>query len=179
MNNQSLRDERNLMKANIELRQKIVTPGVQHRALAEMEGTWDTISRIWIAPHKPPILSTGTCEQKMLFNGRYLQQVFSGEGKREKFNGVNLMGYDTHAKMFISIWIDSMNTGIYFFEGSADAEGKTITQKARYDDPVRGLTVWRSIIRVIDKNTLEYEMYLSSGEGEKEKKMEMTLLRKK
>jgi hypothetical protein len=28
-----------------------------------------------------------------------------------------------------------MSTGIYFFEGTAGAEGKTITQESHYHDP--------------------------------------------
>jgi hypothetical protein len=53
-----------------------------------------------------------------------------------------------------------MQAMIYFFEGTASADGKTITQKCSYDDPVRGSMVWRSVTRVVDDNTLEYECSL-------------------
>jgi len=56
-------------------------------------------------------------------------------------------------------------------------DGKTITQESSYDDPVRGPTVWRSVTRIVDDNTLEYEMYLISKGGKEEKMMEMTVTR--
>ena len=71
-----------------------------------------------------------------------------------------------------------MSTGIYFFEGTAGTDGKTITQESRYDDPVKGPTIWRSVTRIKDDNTLEYEMYLKPKGGKEEKMMEMTVTRK-
>jgi hypothetical protein len=55
-----------------------------------------------------------------------------------------------------------MSTGIYYFEGTASADGKTITQESSYDNPARGPTVWRSVTRIVDDDTLQYEMYLTS-----------------
>jgi hypothetical protein len=71
-----------------------------------------------------------------------------------------------------------MSTAIYFFEGGSSADGKTITQKSSYDDPVKGPTVWRSVTRIKDDNTLEYEMYFAPKGGKEEKMMEMTVTRK-
>lgn len=71
-----------------------------------------------------------------------------------------------------------MSTGIYYFEGTASANGKTITQESSYDDPVKGPTVWRSVTRIKDDNTLEYEMFLIPKRGKEEKVMEMTVTRK-
>ena len=36
---------------------------------------------------------------------------------------------------------------------------------------------WRSVTRVVDNNTLEYEMYLTPKGGKEEKMMEMTVIR--
>ncbi len=128
----------------------------------------------WI-PGKPPVESTGTCEQRMIFDGRYLQQEYTGEMMGSPFTGINLIGYDNHAKKYVSTWIDSMSTGIYYFEGTAT--GKTTTQGSSYDDPVRGPTVWRSVTRIVDNNTLELEMFLTPRRGKEEKVMEMTVTR--
>jgi hypothetical protein len=89
------------------------------------------------------------------------------------------MGYDNHAKKYVSVWLDSMNTGIFFFEGFASADGKVITQECTYDDPVRGPSVWRTVTRFKDDNTVEFEMFLTpKGGGASEKMMEMTMIRK-
>jgi hypothetical protein len=78
----------------------------------------------------------------------------------------------------VSVWLDSMSTGIYYFEGTASADGKVITQNCQYDDPVRGISVWRSVTRIKDDNTLEYEMFITPRGGKEEKMMEMTVTRK-
>ena len=70
-----------------------------------------------------------------------------------------------------------MSTGIYFFEGTAGPDGKTITQESRYDDPVQGPMKYRAVTRVVDENTLVFEMYASGKKGKKEKMMEMTYSR--
>ncbi len=167
------------MQATMEVYKKVGTPGDPHKRLASMVGSWTTKTKAWMEPDKPPVEGKGTCEQKMLLDGRYLQQEYTGDMMGEPFTGINLIGYDNHAKKYVSTWIDSMSTGIYYFEGTASPDGKTITQESRYDDPVRGPTTWQSITRIVDDNTLEYEMYLTSEGGKKEKMMEMTVARKK
>jgi hypothetical protein len=74
--------------------------------------------------------------------------------------------------------MDSMGTGIMVFEGTADAAGKTITQMARYDDPVRGPMQWRSVTKTVDDNTVLFEMYSTGSSGKEEKMMEITYTRK-
>ena len=166
------------MQAMMDVYKKVGTPGGPHKVLASMAGSWTTKTRAWMEPDKPPMEGTGTCEQKMLLDGRYLLQEYTGEMMGSPFTGINLIGYDNHTKKYVSIWVDSMSTGIYYFEGTASADGKIITQENSYDDPVRGPTVWRSVTRIVNDNILEYEMYLSSKGGKEEKMMEMTVTRK-
>ncbi len=166
------------MQKMMEVYKKVGTPGEPHKLFASLEGTWTTRTRSWMEPDKPPMETTGTCEQKLLLDGRFLQQIYTGDMMGEKFTGINLIGYDNHAKKYVSAWIDSMSTSIYYFEGTARAGGKTITQESSYDDPVRGPTVWRSVTRIKDDNTLEYEMYLTDKKGKEEKMMDMVVTRK-
>jgi hypothetical protein len=167
------------MQAMMEVYRKVGTPGEPHKMLASLEGSWTTKTRGWMEPDKPPTDSTGTCEQKMLLGGRYLQQEYTGDMMGEPFTGINIIGYDNHTKKYVSTWIDSMSTGIYCFEGTVSSDGKTITQENSYDDPVRGPMIWRSISRFVDDNTLEYEMYMIPKSGKEEKMMEMTVSRKR
>ncbi len=167
------------MQAMMEVYKKVGTPGAPQKTLAKLAGSWNTKTKAWMEPDKPPMEGTGTCEQKMLFDGRYLQQEYAGEMMGDKFAGINLIGYDNHTKKYVSIWIDSMSTGIYYFEGSASEDGKIITQEASYDDPVKGPTRWRSVTRIVNKNKMEYEMYLTSKGRKEEKMMEMTVTRRK
>lgn len=158
---------------------KAAAPGAAHEMLAKMAGTWTTHTKSWMAPGKPPMESSGTSAQKMLFDGRYLQQEFFGDMMGTPFTGFGLCGYDNQKERFVSTWIDSMSTAIYYFEGSGDAEGGTITQVCRYEDPVRGPMKLRSVTRIVDDDTHLFEMYGTDSSDKEQKMMEITYTRKR
>jgi hypothetical protein len=162
----------------MEIYKKVGTPGEPHKLLAKLEGSWTTRSRGWMEPDKPPVESTGTCEQRMILGGRYLRQEYSGDMMGQPYTGINILGYDNHTKKYQSVWIDTMSTGVYFFEGTAGKDGKAIMQECNYDDPVRGPSLWRTVTRIKDDNTVEFEMFLTPKGGKEEKMMEMTIVRK-
>jgi hypothetical protein len=131
-------------------------------------------------PGKPPEGSTGTCEQKMLLDGRFLQQEYTSESTGETFTGINIIGYNNHTKKYQSVYMDTiMGTPMYYFEGTASADGKTITQESSFDDPIRGSVTRRSITRIVDENTLVYEMFNIPKGGKEVKVGEMTVSRKR
>ncbi len=163
----------------MEVYQKLGIPGAPHKLLASMAGSWNTQLKSWTEPNKPPMESTGTSEQKMLLGGRFLQQKFTSDMMRSPFTGIGFTGYDNHTKKYVSTWMDSTGTGILFFEGTASADGKTITQEYYHDNPVRGPMKWRSVTRIVDNNTWMFEMYGTDKNGKEEKGMEITYTRKR
>jgi tellurite resistance-related uncharacterized protein len=165
------------MQAMMEVYKKVGTPGESHKLLAKLEGSWTTKSR-GFEGGKQVMESIGTCEQKLVLDGHYLQQFYTGDMMGAPFTGINLLGYNNHTKKYESVWLDSMSTAIYFFAGKGSADGKTITQECSYDDPVKGPAVWRSVTRIKDDNTLEFEMFIKPKGGKEEKMMEMTVSRK-
>jgi len=166
------------MQKIMEIYTKAGTPGEPHKLLAKLEGNWETKSRGWADPDSPPRESMGSCEQKMVLGGHYLRQEYSGDMMGMPYKGISFMGYNNHTKMFESTWIDSMSTAIYKFEGTANRAGNIITQECRYDDPVRGPAVWRTVTKVKDDNTLEFEMFITPRGKKEEKMMEVTYTRK-
>ncbi|HET6489444.1 MAG TPA: DUF1579 domain-containing protein [Syntrophales bacterium] len=161
----------------MEIYRKLGAPGAPHKQLAGMEGSWSTRIKTWMGPDSPPMESRGTSEQKMLLGGRFLQQVFTSE-MMGGYSGIGFTGYDNHTKKYVSTWMDSMSTGLMVFEGTAGADGKTITQTSRYDDPVRGPMQWRTMTRIVDDNTFLFEMYGTYKGSKEEKMMEITYTRK-
>ena len=166
------------MQKVFEIYKKVGTAGEQHKLLAKLEGNWTTKSRGWLDPDTPPRESVGTCEQKLILDGHYLRQEYAGDMMGVPFTGISLMGYNNHTKKYESIWIDSLSTAIYKFEGTAGRDGRTITQECSYDDPVRGPAVWRTVTRIKDDDTLEFEMFVTPKGKKEEKMMEMTYSRK-
>jgi Protein of unknown function (DUF1579) len=167
------------MQAVMEMYKKLATPGAPHQMLASLAGSWNTRTRGWAEPNNPPMESTGTCEQKMLLGGRFLHQEYTGEMMGSPFTGIGVTGYDNHSKRFVSTWMDSMGTGILFFEGIASADGKTITQESHHHDAVRGPMTWRSVTKIVDDNTYLFELYSTDKRGKEETMMEITYTRKK
>jgi hypothetical protein len=165
-------------QAIMEIYRKAGTPGDHHKLLAKLEGSWITKTKGWMEPGKPPTESIGTCEQRLVLDGRFLRQEYSGDMMGVPFTGINFLGYDNHTKKYVSVWFETMSTGIYYFEGALSADERTITQECCYDDPVKGPSVWRSVTMIKDDNTLEYEMYLTPKGGKQEKVLEMTVTRK-
>ena len=166
-------DTQKMMKVYKELG----TPGAPHMLLARMAGKWKANVKTWMEPGKPPQEHAGTSEQKMILDGRYLQDEESMEMMGAPYKGMGLTGYDNFTKKYNSIWIDSMSTRLMYFEGTAGADGKSFTMESSFNDPVRGPMKNRSITKIVDSNTYTFEMFATDKSGKEEKMMEITYTR--
>jgi len=166
------------MPSAMDVYRDLATPGAPHKLLAGMAGNWSVKGSCVMEAGKPPVEHTGASEQRMILGGRFLQQEFSGEMMGSPFSGIGFTGYDNHSGKYVSTWMDSMGTGIYYFEGTAGSDGKSIIQTCDYDDPVQGPAKWRSVTRAVDANTLVFEMYITGKSGVEEKMAEMIYTRK-
>lgn len=165
-------------QAMMDVYTKLATPGEPHKQLASLAGSWTTTTKSWMEPDKPPMESTGSCEQKMLLGGRFLQQECTGDMMGQPFTGIGVIGYDNHTKKYVSTWMDSMGTGIFSMEGTASADGKTISEKGQYDDPIEGRMKLRAVWKIADGNTEIFEMYGTGKRGKEMKMMEIAYTRK-
>lgn len=163
----------------MECYQELGTPGEPHKLLARMAGSWDAKVKSWMEPGNPPTESKAHCESRMVLGGRFLQEEFTGDMMGMPFTGMGSAGYDNHTEKYVSTWMDSMGTAILFFEGTAGADGKTITQESHYDDPFKGPMKWRSVTKIVDDNTHLFEMYTSDQSGKEEKMLEIAYTRKR
>ena len=170
--------DKNKAKNEMEAYQKYSIPGAPHRLLARMAGSWKTNTKSWFEPGKPPTESKGSCEQKMILDGRFLHQAFTGDMMGALFTGVGITGYDNFKKRYVSTWMDSMSTGIFFFEGISSSDEHTIAMECRTEDPVRGSVRWRSMTRIVDDDTHLFEMYITDRSDKEQKMMEITYTRK-
>lgn len=156
---------------------ELSAPGAPHRLLARMAGTWDMKGSCRMEPGGDLIEHTGISEQRMILDGRFLQQEFRGEMMGVPFTGIGFTGYDNHTGKYVSTWIDSMGTGIYHFEGTGSSDSSTITQTCSHDDPVRGPVTWRNVTRLVDDNTIEFRMYTIDGSGREDEMGKMVYTR--
>ncbi len=165
-------------QAMMEAYAKLAVPGEPHRLLASLAGSWTTKTKEWMEPGKPKRESTGSAEMKMLLGGRFLQQDFTGDMMGQPYSGRGISAYDNLRRRYVSVWIDTMGTRIFMMEGSASADGKTITLKGRHDEPGGGYMTHRAIWKIVDSNTQTFDMYGAHHGGKEMKMMEITYTRK-
>ena len=166
-------------QAMMELWKKLAQPGEPHKLFASLAGSWTTQTKEWMEPGKPPTESTGTAEMKTLLDGRFLYQEYQSQMMGQPFSGIGIDGYDNVTKKYVTAWIDTMGTGIFFMEGTASPDGKTITLKGSHPEPGGGKMSHRAVWTIKDANSQTFEMYGTHGHGGKEMKfLEIVYTRK-
>ena len=165
-------------QAMMEVWKKLGTPGEPHKLFATLAGSWTTTTKEWMEPGKPPTESTGTAEMKMLLDGRFLYQEFTGNMMGQPFSGVGIDAYDNMTKKYMTAWMDTMGTGIFMMEGSANADGKTITLKGSHPEPGGGKMTHRAVWKIVDNDTQTFDMYGAHHGGKEMKVLEITYSRK-
>ncbi|CAA9892840.1 conserved hypothetical protein [Candidatus Methylobacter favarea] len=162
----------------MELYAKLAEPREPHKLFASLAGSWTTKTKEWMEPGKPPIESTGSAEMKMLLEGRFLQQEYTGQMMGKPFSGLEITAYDNLLKRYVTNWMSTMSTGIFTMEGTASADGKTITLTGKHVEPGGGQMKRRAIWTIVDSNTQTFDMYGAHHGGKEMKMMEITYTRK-
>ena len=165
-------------QAMMELWKKMAMPGEPHKLFATLAGSWTTTSKEWMEPGKPPTESTGTAEIKMLLDGRFLYQEYNSQMMGQPFSGIGIDAYDNMTKKYVTAWLDSMGTGIFIMEGTASADGKTITLKGSHPEPGGGKMTHRAVWKIVDNNNQTFDMYGAHHGGKETKMMEIVYSRK-
>lgn len=151
--------------------------GEPHKFLAERAGNWDVTARMWMAPGAPPEESAGTVEATMIMGGRFLVEKFSGTAMGQPFTGMGITGYDNLKKKYVSIWIDSMSSGIMYSEGTVT--GKTLTWMGEMPDLMTGKYKKNRGTEIMsDANHRTAEGFDTTPDGKEFKNMELVYVRK-
>jgi len=164
-------------QAMMELYKQLGTPGEPHKLFASLAGSWTTTTKEWMEPGKPPTESTGSAEMKMLLDGRFLYQEYNAQMMGQPFSGIGIDAYDNLRKRYVTVWLDTMSTGVFTMEGTASADGKTITLKGQHGEPGGGHMTHRAVWKIEDANTQTFEMYGAHGHGKETKMLEITYTR--
>lgn len=164
-------------KAMMEMYKKLAMPGKPHKLFASLAGSWTTKSKEWMPPGKPPTESTGTAQMKMVLDGRFLYQEYKGQMMGQPFSGIGIDAYDNVRKKYVTAWMDTMGTGIFIMQGTASADGKTITLMGQHPEPGGGQMSHRAEWKLIDDNTQTFHMWGTHHGGKEMKMFEITYTR--
>jgi hypothetical protein len=158
-------------QAMMEKMTKAATPGHQHEMLKKMAGEWNAKVKFQMDPSQPWQESQSTSTITVLMDGRYCQEVASGQMMGAPFNGMGITGYDNVLGKYVSTWIDNMGTGIMTSQGTSDASGKVITFIGTMSDPVTGKpSKARMVTTIVDDDHHTFDMYAVPPGGKKEMK---------
>lgn len=154
------------------------TPGEEHKLLHQMVGKWETKATDFTNP-AAPVETKGTAVFESLLGGRFVQQKFSGLAHGQKFEGMGIMGYDNQQKKYLSIWVDSMGTGIMHMDGKYNEKTKTMTEKGHYESPV-GKMLFRMETKYESEDKFGITMFMKMNPNAPEmKSMEIVYTRVK
>lgn len=154
-------------------------PTEAHQALEPWVGKWTYAGKFWMTPDAEPQDMTGTALHTMIYGGRFLKQEIEGPWMGETFQGVGFTGHDNIKDEYVSIWIDSMGTGIMTMTGQYDPTTKTLSQSGTNSCPLTGEKArpGRSDWSVINNDNSIYSSYLLGPDGKEFKAMEITYSR--
>lgn len=161
--------------------QKTTVPGEHHKLLGAFVGEWDTVTKIWMqGPGAPPMESTGSSSNTLVFGGRYLRQQVTGTMMGQPFEGIGFTGYDNYKNMYVFSWIENQSTMLLTGKGMADPSGKTLTFYGEMDEPmldVSGRTV-KYVTRIINEDKHIFQI-VDLHAGEDYKVIEIVYTRKR
>ena len=162
-----------------EMMMKAATPGPEHAKLSKLVGEWNLSLKYTMDPSQPMVEAKSTSVVTSLMDGRYFQEVSTGDMGGMPFSGMGITGYDNVTRKYVSTWMDNMGTGIMMSEGAANAAGDVISWAGDASDPMTGKkTRYRLVTRFVNDNQHVFEMYSKGPNGKEMKIMEITYDRK-
>ncbi len=157
----------------MELWKEYATPNENHEVLNQLVGQWDHTVRWWMSPDEPPRETTGTSKNKWIMGNRFLKHKAKGEWMGQEFKGLGVTGYDNAKKIYDSMWLDNMGTGIMTSQGTYNAETKELTQTGNFTDPVEGEKKFRAVTKVVNDDQYTYTLYVVTPDNNEFKMMEI------
>jgi len=158
---------------------KLPKPGLEHKLLAQLEGTWNAKAKAWFGPDEAKE-SSGIMVRKMILDGRYLKEDYKGEFLGKKFMGQGVTGYDVIKKKYVMAWVDNQGTGISTATGTYDKESKTLTLNGEEDMPDVGKIKTRHVLKIVSADEENFQIFHTPQKGGKEfKVLEITYTRAK
>ena len=177
------------MDQMMKLWQKYALPGEYHKKLEVLEGEWDVTTKIWMeGPDEEPNVSHATVVSRPVLGGRFIHSTMKGtmsfeyQGEVMEFpvEGAGYVGYDNFKEKYVSVWMSTSDTAMYYTEGLVDPTGKIFTYYGRMDDWQSGQRAkpYKIETRIIDENTVVEVVHDLSMPDGKTRLFEMVSKRK-
>jgi Protein of unknown function (DUF1579) len=142
------------------------SPSPEHEWLHQFVGEWSVATETIVAEGAAPEKWEGS-EVVRSLGGLWI----IGEGSAPMNDAMHLwiltLGYDSTQGGFVGTWIDTMQTRIWTYRGSLDAERKSLTLEAQgpgFADP--NVTAnYRDTFTIVDADTKRLESSVQNADG--------------
>lgn len=154
-------------------------PSKEHEWLKQFEGTWSFEGKFFMeGPDKPATESKGVQVDKVSVGGYWLIIDAQEEGG-QKFHGHGMVGYDPAKKKYVSAWVDSVVPVLGTAEGTAGADGKSLTMTSSGMGMDGKPMKIREVSTIKDKDHKTHEMFITGEDGKEMKFGSLEYTRKK
>ena len=145
------------------------------KAMGKYAGNWKAEFSMWMDPSQPPMIEQLTVHREMIMNGLFLSSRYTGFSMGMNYEGIGTLGYSMEKKMYVSSWIDNMNSGISYMEGKASSDGKSIEFHGTATDVTTGKDIlMRQVLTFIDDTHQKIEIFVTTA-GKEAKTIEFNL----
>jgi len=155
------------------------SPPTPKELLAQLTGEWTVTMKIFAPDGNEASEAAGSVTKTAILGGTYIREDFKSEIGGNPFEGTGLFGYDTAAKQYRSVWVDSVTGSIMQSAGAFDFAAKTITLVGEGIDAASGdAKKFRLVLRITGKDTHVSEVYNLDASDKATKVVEIAHQRK-
>lgn len=154
-------------------------PGEGQKFLARMAGKWDVVKTFYPRGGGDPAVTKGTCAQKMIHAGKFLESDFVFQEKTGDSTGMGIIGFDAQTGKFTSFWTDARSTRVSVRQSEQGFDGQqivlfsqTVGEATRSDRKSRTVTVLEDGDR-----TLIHRQYSDTPDGKSRLVMQLEMKR--
>ena len=156
----------------------ISQPGGSHELLDAFIGDWDVEVVSWRDPKANPERSKAHSSSTWILGYRYVREKYKSLEFGPRYEGLGFLGYDAGAKLFVSVWMDSLNTSIATSKGLFNPVTSTLELRGEIYDPLLGRTKeTATFIRFLSKDSYEVSMIDRTARGIEFTSLQMTYRR--
>jgi Protein of unknown function (DUF1579) len=146
-------------------------PTAEHTMLQHGVGTWEGTVTMF-APGMPAEPQPAK-ETVWALGAYWTQSRFACDLGTMKLHGSGVLGYDPVKALFVGTWIDNFTSELVVMEGTAGADGKSMSMHFTARDPQTGVPTKHRIDTVFAGDTYVSTFFHGEGEGTKSMVIEM------
>jgi hypothetical protein len=144
---------------------ELMQPGLEHKLLAGLAGSWKQEIKYWITPGSPASTMTGMCDAEMILGGRFLQLNIVAGNEDYGTEALQILGYDRRNDVYTSVGFDTWGTYFVTAEGTLDESTGTISMYGETEDkPIGHIEKYIINVRILGDDSFIWEIIMKDAE---------------